>query len=561
MRRNHFIILYSAFFCFIWLLVSFSSMAVAASSPVIFYSDLTSGPRSGGQDDKGAFVTIWGKHFGQTKGASKVTVGGGLADNYPEWSDQKICFQLGENAVSGDIVVITEEGSSNRIPFNVRPGNIYFVTPNGSGTGTVTNPFSPSDYIAKLENGEKGATAYFRTGTYSEQYAHPGWHANFCLTDEYSGTNGNENAFIAYPGEIAKITTSSSSGADRSNFRLYSNPAQYIVVSKFTFYAENASIGGHTGWRIVGNDINAIHAPSASGAINTGLYQDATPHNIYIYGNEIRDGSSGNKLDHAIYPSSGVNYLYIGWNYIHDNNFSAGPMISFNCNDAYNKNLVSKNIFIHDNQIDVSSYPARAIGVFETGQGSTIYEYNNVIIGAAPNGSCSVYAMSGNIHYLNNTFFHAGADNLGATLCFYSSTMYGHDYKPESIEIKNNIIYANDVASYYIRRTGDAPIPIVSHNLFYNITNTRDDDQYLLDQDKVMADPLFVNVTEHDFRLQDDSPASGNGQQLTLISRDIAGNIRSLNPSIGAYESESRGGGNGSGSTILSPPSGFKLQN
>ena len=47
----------------------------------IFFTDLTSGPRSGGQDDKGAFVTIYGNGFGETRGASTVTVGGGEADN------------------------------------------------------------------------------------------------------------------------------------------------------------------------------------------------------------------------------------------------------------------------------------------------------------------------------------------------------------------------------------------------------------------------------------------------------------------------------------------------
>src|SRR6476646_6620746 len=40
---------------------------------MIFYSDLTSGPNSGGENDKGAYVTIWGNGFGASQGGSTVT--------------------------------------------------------------------------------------------------------------------------------------------------------------------------------------------------------------------------------------------------------------------------------------------------------------------------------------------------------------------------------------------------------------------------------------------------------------------------------------------------------
>ena len=46
-------------------------------SPVIFYSDLTSGPNTGGQNNQGVFVTIWGNNFGSSQGSSSITVGGG----------------------------------------------------------------------------------------------------------------------------------------------------------------------------------------------------------------------------------------------------------------------------------------------------------------------------------------------------------------------------------------------------------------------------------------------------------------------------------------------------
>ena len=47
------------------------------------FTDLLSGPNSGGQDGKGAFVTVYGNGFGAIKGS--VTIGGGAADNLPIW--------------------------------------------------------------------------------------------------------------------------------------------------------------------------------------------------------------------------------------------------------------------------------------------------------------------------------------------------------------------------------------------------------------------------------------------------------------------------------------------
>lgn len=37
------------------------------TGPSIFFTDSTSGPGSGGQDDRGAFVTLYGNGFGETR--------------------------------------------------------------------------------------------------------------------------------------------------------------------------------------------------------------------------------------------------------------------------------------------------------------------------------------------------------------------------------------------------------------------------------------------------------------------------------------------------------------
>jgi len=113
-------------------LILFPALALGASSPQdaaprVFFTDLASGPKSGGQNNAGAFVTIYGRNFGATRGTSSVTIGGGPAGSYPAWTDTKITIQLGSAAVTGDIIVTTPAGPSNGLPFTIRSGGIYFV--------------------------------------------------------------------------------------------------------------------------------------------------------------------------------------------------------------------------------------------------------------------------------------------------------------------------------------------------------------------------------------------------------------------------------------------------
>src|SRR6476646_7662758 len=82
------------------LLLSAACVCAQAAPPRIFFSDLESGPNSGGQNNNGVWVTIWGKGFGATQGTSTVSVGAGTVAGYPLWSDGKMIFQLGAAATT-----------------------------------------------------------------------------------------------------------------------------------------------------------------------------------------------------------------------------------------------------------------------------------------------------------------------------------------------------------------------------------------------------------------------------------------------------------------------------
>src|SRR5713101_1548955 len=107
------------------------AQALAQSGPAIFFTDLTSGPKTGGKDNNGVFVTIYGRGFGATQGTSTVTVGGGTVASCPVWTDRKIACQLGASAATGNVVATVAGVASNGLPFTVRTGNIFYVSPSG----------------------------------------------------------------------------------------------------------------------------------------------------------------------------------------------------------------------------------------------------------------------------------------------------------------------------------------------------------------------------------------------------------------------------------------------
>ena len=130
----------------------------ASGAPMVLYTDIVSGPNSGGENGQGIYLSVFGKNFGSCtysgtpvstapQGCPVVTVGGGSVANYryvgvskgrPDV--QQITVQIGTAAKSGAVVVTTSVGSSNTDKtFLVNPGRIIFVDPNGNDSTAVVN--------------------------------------------------------------------------------------------------------------------------------------------------------------------------------------------------------------------------------------------------------------------------------------------------------------------------------------------------------------------------------------------------------------------------------------
>lgn len=492
-----------------------------AAAPVIFYSDLISGPNSGGQDNKGVFVTISGKNFGSSQGSSYVSVGGGQADNYPVWTDTKIAFQLGTNAVTGDIKVITSEGTSNGVPFTVRSGNIYFVditNGNDSNVGSYNNPWKT---LLKFKGQTQvGDICYAREGNYEENI-------NFGVSDP-DGDENNEICWIAYPDEVVTIIENQLGWSNIT----FGTQRNYYVISGFKLLSQANCIvirGNYN--RIINNDCEGLKTQAYS------IINPSECNYAKIYGNKLHGARSGNKLDHPLYIGYGADNVDFGWNHIYDNDVSYGPLISINQDNAINTGVQFKGILIHDNIIDGTppsgANRVRGLGLIAQDIGSDVKVYNNIFIecgGDIINSSYTVYQISGALELYNNTFYNSNGLYAVIITCDPLSGYYA-----ETVNVKNNVFYVTGNSEYVsVSTNGSMGSVVLESNCYYG-----NDNGPIEDLSPINEDPLFLDKDNNNFRLQYGSPCIDAGYNTSaIVTTDKDGLTRPQNSvvDIGAFE-------------------------
>jgi len=387
--------------------------AISYGRPVLFFSDLDSGPSTGngdtsrGQvvDENGVLVSVWGKNLGEAQGGSQVIIGGKTAGVIYYWGNaaslekaggayakslhdshrmQKITFQVPAGADNSGINVIVDGENSNILPFAIRPGNIYFVdddSPNYPGSGTYADPWrSPADYISALA-GQDGAICYFRQGDYSNtEYAGVSLSNKSCfrLNQDAAGTDGANNAFVGYPNEIASFGATAGIDKNDPDYFMYVfseypyNSATNITVSSLRLESNTVVAKVLSKWRFTGNlCIGGDIFNQGTGILITGshvshvTYPERYVQGWKICGNVIAGERTANKLNHAVYFGAGSDNDF-GWNYVYGNNVAEGPLLSCNLEDSKeNGYLPLANTALHDNVVDMSEFPSRAIGVHE----------------------------------------------------------------------------------------------------------------------------------------------------------------------------------------------------
>ncbi len=507
--------------------------AVNAATPAIFFSDLTSGPNNGGANNKGAFVTIWGKNFGATRGTSVVTVGGAV-DNYPVWTDGKISFQLGAGAASGNIFVKTSAGTSNGVPFTVRAGDIYFASTSGSdgNSGTFASPFAT---VVRCKNAlGPGDICYLENGVQQKSVEN----YNAGLSIQSGGTTASPMALVAYPGATATIGTTSMQYAMRTP--AISGTFNNWVISQLKIVSGNAAIDlvGVSGWRVVGNDMSC---PPGSG--QSACFHTDTTTSLAFLGNYVHDvGTTAGSIDkyyHAVYFTTNSNHIDVGWNTIVPNTTHSTSSGGCRAMQFYSTGGADQyDLHVHDNLIHDAICDGINFSTVDPSKG-IVEAYNNVVyhVGTGPdpfdgssNYACVNTGGGGNsstpVDVYNNTFYDCGAQGSSDAAAFTT-------YIPT--RIRNNVVYQL-TSENYLGRNGVTPTG--SNNVWFGAGAPPSGLS-----GSINTNPVLANIGGADFHLQSNSPAKDAGVSILTLRTDRDGILRPQGSAydIGAYEFSSGG--------------------
>ena len=505
--------------------------------PRIFFSDLVSGPNNGGQDNKGAIVTIYGKGFGAEREGSTVTVGGGAADNYPIWTDTKVTFQLGPAARSGNIEVhLTHGPASNGVLFVVRPGRIFFVATNGSdwSRGSFTSPWKT--LIKAKKSMKKGDITYAMDGV--SQPTEDDYSGALCVFE--GGTAAEPIALVAYPGARVTIGTVNGppSGVRVPNLQI--TPSYWVLAGlqlRAKYLALDLAGGpgyGTKGWRIVGNDISCPNGDGSDACAETSRATDVKFYGNYVHDIGINTRPTPSKKYHAVYFSTDSNHIEVGWNVIVNNKacralqFHSSPTSSKHY-DGYNQ----YDLIVHDNLIHDSRCDGINFATIDPSKGPVV-AYNNVVYNAGtgpdPEDGYADFACiyvpgtvnngepgKGYVELFNNTLYNCGSRGESG-----SGIIAGGNAEVSPgllINLRNNIVVSIG-RERYVSKDSDTSLFRGTNNLFYGDGSGP---SYL--SNNVNADPRFVNPSGSDFHLQSGSPAIGAGVD-TGIANDFDGIAR-----------------------------------
>jgi hypothetical protein len=549
-----------------------------AQAPQIFFTDLDSGPNSGGEAVSGfagAYVTLYGNFFGPSQGTSTVTWNGQnclrvvpAVGSYSGWGApylwyQKIVVQLGSGcgAGTGNFIVTVNGKVSNGMPFTVRGGNIFCVSTSGNDSNSGKFPNSCWASIPKAAYGmAPGDISYVKNGvsqTTSGDY-------DAYLSIGRSGAPGRPIALVVYPGATAGIGIENGAtpyAVRTPNIESY----HFWTIAGFTVRSNNIGLEisfGASNFRVIGIDASC---PNAVGAFQGACMDTAMgAHDIAYLGNYVHDNASvasgsATKGFHNMYFSTDSNHVVAAWNLI-DGDTGQNRCNGGRCNACRGIQFHSSptgeggpsdpsghdqfDLHVHDNVIRNTHCDGINFATVDPSKG-TVEAYNNVIYhvgtgvlsgdqssfaciyfagilnnGPAPGGTAQVY---------NNTCYDFGAGprnpNSGAFAIFPSGTM--------KVNFRNNIVYALPGQAYISPSSQTHSSGFTGgNNLFFGAGAAPS-----FFASNRTSDPKFVNASSGNFHLLPQSGAIDAGGPVSLVA-DHDGVTRPQGAAydIGAYE-------------------------
>ncbi|WP_374593238.1 choice-of-anchor Q domain-containing protein [Aquabacterium sp.] len=548
-------------------------------APIVLYTDITSGPNTGGENDKGAYLSIFGKNFGRDGLGTKVkvTLNGVEVDNYRYLGAshgradiQQITVQIGHRgdprpgtplpiAVSVNGVVSNADHT-----FVVNPGRILFVdNVRGDDASAAPDDISRPFRHVQLRDLSQGAYGQAQAGDVivlrgrGQPWTDVGFERYFLRFRDKSGSEPRGQAgtgpiaVMGYPGEDVYIKAAYGThdgGISAINGQTYAGLGQWVSVSNLRIEgggddgAVNLQIHGNH-WRVVNNELTAETASTtakAGGIAGNGL-------NVVLFGNHIHDVHGNGQENHGIYIDGNGSYD-VAFNRIERIFGGNGFQIYVN---GSNGSDVADNVNLHHNLIRGTN--KHGINIADNARGGIVIS-NNVVSDTRFSGLRFNSTLLRDCRVYNNTFYRT--DLSGMPL--YGALTNDWTLGARAVDIENNIFVPSPGTPFAGGTVGfGGPIGVVLRNVWWRerwqvrdwrsvLASTlrrlrrSDPDDLDFDAAPIKTDPGF-RLAGVDFRLRPESPAidAGSSAVAPVVQNDF--DLETRRPQgggfdVGAYE-------------------------
>ncbi|MBI1891072.1 MAG: hypothetical protein HYS18_10525 [Burkholderiales bacterium] len=534
---------------------STTTTTASAGGPTVLYTDVISGPTSGGEGNNGTYLSIFGKNFGSSGlgTTTKVYLGNVEVASYRSLGTskvpgmQQITVQVGSlgGAAQGVAlpikVTVGGVASNTNVTFMPNPGRILYVD-NVAGNdatavpGDITHPYRYVQTPALYTGGawpiaRAGDMIVMRGRGNANPWTDVGFENYFMRFRDKSGSaptgvsGTGAIVLMGYPGEDTYIRGTLANGmtggcVSAINGQSFPGLGQWVVIANLRLDCEgydgpiSQQIFGHN-WRVINNDLSASTAPRTGGSVPRMAGITGNGNNAVWYGNHIHDIQGSAQECHGIYIDGDGSYD-IAYNYIHDIRDGNGFQVYVN---GGNGSVEANNINLHHNLIrDVSKHGVN----LADGTKNNVNVWNNVVYNVQYAAiRFNTLTLSGAKIY-NNTFYNTNQ----AKNSFYGALTNDWSLPTGAMDVENNIFYVAAGTPY---NSGSVTVPpsagTFTRNVWFNGTGNPS-----IDSAPVVLDPLFV-VPGSDFHLQAASPAIGSGSKaaavMSLVTTDFDLAIRS----------------------------------
>ncbi len=567
------------------------------SAPIVQFTDALSGPISGGENNLGGYLSVFGLNFGSASGlgtATKVYIGGVEVANYRYLGASKVGAKLGLQQITVQVgnlglplgtaqpvkVVVNGVASNVDNTFMPNPGRVLFLSLTGNDSTAVANDINhPWRNLQSMTNTgiaavmAAGDLIVIRGGNWSDVGPDGAWMRFRYPNQEGSAPTGAASTgwiqFTAYPGPIlgnaiedVHYTTPANvkGGIQGANSAYFGTTGDYIAISNLRMDVNAAgesdaapiNVQYSAGpWRVVNNELGPWPSSIEAKAAGVSGHGNGTT----ILGNNIHDIASalGNE-NHGIYADSGALNWNIGFNWVH--NITGGNLIQFFDNvglagqsyvgfPAGWQGFTGMKVF--NNWLDTSG--KYGLNLADGTLSGAIW--NNVITGSTYSGlRINTISQNMDMTIAFNTFYDNDRVASGSGNAQVLNT-WGNYGPTGTIRVYDNIFAAGphtvSTSSFYENVGSTDAYLDLERNLYYDggygwahVTGNSGDPFGPDDKLGLYGDPQFNSPTAGDLSVKATSPAIHAGTQITplTITEDLMGAPRpsTVAKDLGAYQ-------------------------